>query len=68
MPRKRTIKPATDGKKEGAAIGIFIRLSAQEISVLERIADSENRSFKDLLQEIALEAIEKRAKEAETSN
>jgi hypothetical protein len=67
MARPRTIKPAGAGKKEGAAFAVWFRLNEKEIAVLERRAKSENLTLKELLTNIAVQAIERRAK-AEMSN
>jgi hypothetical protein len=67
MARKRTIKPPGKDEKEGAAFAIWIRLTEHEISVLERVAKSQNMTLKELLRKIALNAIEKRAR-AENSS
>jgi hypothetical protein len=67
MARRRTIKPATSGKKEGAAFAVWFRLNEQEIAALERCAEEKNKSLKQYLTEIALQAIERKAR-AEITN
>lgn len=67
MARTRTIKPATSEKKEGAAFAVWFRLNEEEIAALERCAAKQNRSLKEFLTEIAVEAIEDRAKDEITN-
>lgn len=67
MPRKRTIKPGTSGKKEGAAFAVWFRLIEQKIAALERCAHGSTLNMKEYLMDIAVRAIEQNTR-AEISN